>query len=100
MSGKRPKVYYIAPNGFKIEMKGFGPASLYAQEQIRNELVKAFQVPKDMIFPAENIQVDVPMGGCLDVALTDELRSKGSVEIKFDYPKECKLCQSLRSNYV
>ena len=25
---------------------------------------------------------------CLNVALTDELRSKGSVEIKFDFPKE------------
>ena len=90
MSSKRSKIYFIAPNGIKIEMNNFGPASLYAQEQIRNEIVKAFQVPKDMVFPAENVQVDVPMGRCLDVALTDELRSKGSVEVKFDFPREIK----------
>lgn len=88
MSSKRPKIYFIANNGIKIEMNALNAASIYAQEQIRNELVRAFQVPKDMVFPAENVQVDVPMGRCLDVALTDELRSKGSVEIKFDLGKE------------
>ena len=55
MSGKAkkrlPKVYYTAPNGIKIELKGFGPPSFYAQEQVRTEFAKAFQVPKDMLFP-------------------------------------------------
>ena len=84
MSSKRPKIYFIAPNGVKIEMNALNAASLYAQEQIRNELVKAFQVPKDMVFPAQ-VTVCEPR---LNVALTDELRSKGSVEVKFDFPKE------------
>ena len=87
MSSKRPKIYFIANNGVKIEMNALNAASLYAQEQIRNELVKAFQVPKDMVFPAENVQVTIHEPR-LNVALTDELRSKGSVEIKFDFPKE------------
>lgn len=80
-----PKVYYIAPNGIKIELKGFGPASFYAQEQVRTEFATAFQVPKDMLFPT---QVTVSEGQCLNVALTDELKAKGSVTIKFDFPKE------------
>ena len=85
MSGKRPKIYFIANNGIKIEMNALNAASIYAREQVRNELVKAFQVPKDILFPA---QVTVSEGKCLNVALTDELIAKGSVEVKFDFPKE------------
>lgn len=89
MSGKAkkrlPKVYYTAPNGIKIELKGFGPASFYAQEQVRTEFAKAFQVPKDMLFPDKKL-VDVTIREpCMDVVLTDELRAKGSVEITFKY---------------
>lgn len=68
MSSKRPKVYFIANNGVKIELKGFGPASFYAQEQIRNELTKAFQVPKDMLFPTEVL------------ALTDKNKLEGELD--------------------
>ena len=86
MNGKRPKVYFIANNGIKIEINTLNAASIYACEQVRNELVKAFQVPKDMLFPAQ-VTVREPR---LNVALTDELRAKGSVEVKFDFPKEIK----------
>ena len=92
MSGKAkkrlPKVYYIAPNGIKIELKGFGFAPFYAQEQIRTEFATAFQVPKDMLFPDKKL-VDVTIHEPrMDVALTDELKAKGSVEITFKYNKE------------
>ena len=70
MSGKAkkrlPKIYYIAPNGIKIELEGLGPASFYAKEQIRTELAKAFQVPKDMLFPKQNDEVSK----CLNVKKT------------------------------
>ena len=69
MSSKRPKIYFIANNGIKIELKGSGPASFYAQEQVKNELAKAFQVPKDMLFPTEIL------------ALTDKKKMKGSIEL-------------------
>ena len=90
MSGKAkkrlPKVYYIAPNGIKIELKDFGPASFYAQEQIKTEFAKALQVPKDMLFPDKKlVDVTVHEGQCLNVALTDELRNKGSIEVTFKY---------------
>ena len=89
MSGKAkkrlPKVYFIAPNGIKIELKGFGPASFYAQEQVRTEFATAFQVPKDMLFPDKKL-VDVTIHEPrMDVALTDELNAKGSVEVTFKY---------------
>mgnify|MGYP003299709303 CR=1 FL=1 len=86
MSSKRPKIYFIAPNGIKIEMNALNAASIYAREQVRNELVKAFQIPKDMLFPAQ-VTVYEPR---LNVALTDALRAKGSVEVKFDFPREIK----------
>jgi hypothetical protein len=54
-----PEVYYIAPNGMKIKFKGF-----------------------DML---KITDVKVHEGKCLDVALTDELRNKGSVEVTFKY---------------
>lgn len=90
MNGKAkkrlPKVYYVAPNGIKIELKGFGPASFYAQEQVRTEFAKAFQVPKDMLFPDKKlVGITVHEGECLNVALTDELRSKGSIEVTLKY---------------
>lgn len=62
MSGKakstRLKVYYIAPNGMKIKIKTFTGAKL------------------------TNIEVHEPRA---DVALTDELRNKGSVDVTFKY---------------
>ena len=93
MSGKAkkrlPKIYYVAPNGIKIELKGFGTASFYAQEQIRTEFAKAFQVPKDMLFPDKKlVDVTVHEGQCLNMALTDELRAKGSIEVTFKYKEQ------------
>lgn len=89
MSGKAkkrlPKVYYTAPNGIKIELKDFGPASFYAQEQIRTEFVKAFQVPKDMLFPDKKLLGVTVHEPRADVALTDELRNKGSISVTFKY---------------
>lgn len=70
MSSKRPKIYFIANNGIKIELKGSGPASFYAQEQVKNELAKAFQVPKDMLFPTEVL------------ALTDKNKLEGDLDIQ------------------
>lgn len=86
-SKRLPKVYYVAPNGIKIEieMKGFGPASFYAQEQIKTEFAKAFQVPKDMLFPDQKLVGVTVHEPHLNVALTDELRNKGSVEVTFKY---------------
>lgn len=66
---KSPKLYFIAPNGIKIELKRFGPASFYVQEQIKTELAVAFQVPKDMLFPTEVL------------ALTDKNKLEGSIEV-------------------
>ena len=89
MSGKAkkrlPKIYYIAPNGIKIELKGFGPASFYAQEQVRIELAEAFRVPKDMLFPDKKLVGVTVHEPRLNVALTDELKAKGSVEVTFNY---------------
>ena len=87
MSKKR-KAYFIADNGIKIELNGSGPAQFYAIEQIRNKISTAFQVPKDMLFPDKKLVGITVCEPRLNVALTDELRSKGSVEIKFDFPKE------------
>ena len=88
MSGKKQKIYFIANNGIKIEMNALNAASIYAREQIRTEFAKAFQVPKDMLFPDKKL-VDVTIHEPrLNVALTDELRNKGSVEITFKYNKE------------
>lgn len=84
-SKRPPKIYYIAPNGIKIELKGFGLASFYAREQVRTEFAKAFQVPKDMLFPDKKL-VDVTIHEPrMNVALTDELRAKGSIEVTFKY---------------
>jgi alpha-D-ribose 1-methylphosphonate 5-triphosphate synthase subunit PhnL len=80
-----PKVYYMAPNGIKIELKGFGPASFYAKEQIRTEFARAFQVPKDMLFPDKKLVGVTVHEPRMNVALTDELKAKGSVEITFKY---------------
>lgn len=84
-SKRLPKIYYVAPNGIKIELKSFGPASFYAQEQIKTEFAKAFQVPKDMLFPDKKLVGVTVREPRLNVALTDELRSKGSVEVTFKY---------------
>lgn len=85
MSSKKPKIYFIAPNGFKVEVSALNAASIYMLEQVRNEIATELRVPKDMLFPA---QIKVSEGQCLNVALTDELKAKGSVEVKFDFPKE------------
>jgi hypothetical protein len=84
-SKRLPKAYYIAPNGIKIELKRFGPASFYAQEQIRTEFAQAFQVPKDMLFPDKKLVGVTIHEPRMNVALTDELRSKGSIEVTFKY---------------
>ena len=68
-SKRLPKIYYIAPSGIKIELRGSNPASSYAKEQIRTEFATAFQVPKDMLFPAEVL------------ALTDKNKLEGSIEV-------------------
>ena len=77
MSGKAkkrlPKIYFIADNGIKIEMNALNAASIYAQEQVRTEFAKAFQVPKDMLFPTEVL------------ALTDKNKLEGSIEVTFKY---------------
>lgn len=70
MSGKRPKIYFIAQNGIKIEMNALNAASIYAQEQIRNEIATAFQMPKDMLFPTEVL------------ALTDKNKMEGSLDVQ------------------
>ena len=88
MSSKRQKIYFIAPNGVKIEMNALNAASIYIVEQVRNEIATAFQVPKDMLFPDKELVGVTVHEPRLNVALTDELRSKGSVEVKFDYHKE------------
>lgn len=89
MSGKAkkrlPKVYYTAPNGIKIEMNALNAASIYAQEQVKTEFAKAFQVPKDMLFPDKKL-VDVTIHEPrLDIVLTNELKAKGSVSVAFKY---------------
>ena len=96
MSSKRPKIYFIANNGIKIEMNTLNAASIYAREQVRNELVKAFQIPKDILFPAQ-ITVQEPR---LNVALTDELRSKGSVEVTFKYDEVNKCSDAKEKNHM
>lgn len=82
MSGKAkkrlPKAYYIAPNGIKIELKSYGPASFYAKEQIKTEFAKAFQVPKDMLFSTQVL------------ALTDKNKLEGSIEVTFKYDEVSK----------
>lgn len=81
---KLPRTYFIMPNGIKIDTKcNFG--SLYAMDQIRTEFAKAFQVPKDFLFPDKKL-VDVTIKEPrINVALTDELRNKGSVEVTSKY---------------
>ena len=89
MSGKAkkrlPKTYFIANNGIKIEMNALNAASIYAREQVRTEFATAFQVPKDMLFPDKKLVCITVHEPRMNVALTDELRSKGSVEITFKY---------------
>ena len=62
-------MYLIMPNGMKVELSGFNPASSYAQEHLRNEIAAALQVPKDMLFPTEVL------------ALTDKNKLEGSIEV-------------------
>ena len=57
-SKRLPDVYFIAPNGAKIKIKTFTGAKL------------------------TNIEVHEPRA---DVALTDELRNKGSINVTFKY---------------
>ena len=78
MSGKKlrlPEMYYIAPNGAKIKIKTFTGAKL------------------------TNIEVHEPRA---DVALTDELRNKGSISVTFKYGDfkhdEVSKCQNLKKN--
>lgn len=70
-----PEMYYIAPNGAKIKIKTFTGAKL------------------------TNIEVHEPRA---DVALTDELRNKGSISVTFKYDDfkcdEVSKCQNLKKN--
>lgn len=84
-SVKKKKIYIIAPNGFKVEMSLPNAAGIYMAEQVRTEFVKAFQVPKDMLFPDKKLTGVIIHEPRLNVALTDELKAKGSVEITFKY---------------
>ncbi len=81
---KMPRTYFIMPNGIKIDTRcDFG--SLYVMDQIRTEFAKAFQVPKDFLFPDKEL-VDVTIKEPrLNVALTDEIRRKGSFTVTFNY---------------
>ena len=87
MSGKKQKIYFVANNGIKIEMNALNAASIYACEQVRTEFAKAFQVPKDMLFPDKKLVGVTIHEPRMNVALTDELRAKGSVEVTFKYDK-------------
>lgn len=100
MSSKRPKIYSVAPNGIKIELNALNAASLYVQEQVRTEFVKAFQVPKDMLFPDKKLVGVTIHEPRLDVALTDELRSKGSVEVTFKYDEVNKCSGAKEKNHT
>lgn len=81
---KLPITYFIMPNGMKIDTRcDFG--SLYAMDQMRTEFAKAFQVPKDFLFPDEKL-VDVTIKEPrINVALTEELRRKGSFTVTFNF---------------
>jgi alpha-D-ribose 1-methylphosphonate 5-triphosphate synthase subunit PhnL len=78
-------------------LKCTSPASFYAEEQIRNEIATAFQVPKDMLFPDKELVGVTIHEPRLNVALTDELKAKGSVEVTFKYDEVSK-CQNLRKS--
>ena len=79
-----PRTYFIMPNGIKIDTRcDFG--FLYTVNQIRTEFAKEFQVPKDFLFPDKEL-VDVTVKEPrADLALTDELRNKGSFTVTFNY---------------
>lgn len=74
---KLPRIYFISPNGTKIDMR-CGFSSDYVLNQIRTVFAKEFKVPKDFLFPDKklvDITVKEPRA---DLALTDELMSKRS----------------------
>lgn len=81
---KLPRIYFISPNGIKIDMRcDFG--SLYAMDKMRTEFAKAFQVPKDFLFPDKEL-VDVTVKEPrINVTLTEELRRKGSFTVTFNF---------------
>jgi hypothetical protein len=83
-----PKIYYTAPNGIKIEMNALNAASFYAKEQIRTEFAKAFQVPKDMLFPTEVL------------ALTDKNKLEGSIEVTFKCDEVSKCLSTKEKNHT
>ena len=88
----KPKLCYIVENGIKVELK---PTSKTLTEYIadweQKRLAAATGIPKELLFSKEATwkinDVEVPAGRCLDVALTDELNSKGSVEVEFNFSK-------------
>ena len=72
---KLPRTYFIMPNGIKIDMRcDFG--SLYAMDKMRTEFAKAFQVPKDFLFPDKELVNVTVKDSCLNTVLTDELKNK------------------------
>lgn len=81
---KLPRIYFISPNGIKIDMR-CGFSSDYVLNQIRTDFAKAFQVPKDFLFPDKEL-VDVTVKEpWINVALTDELKRKGSFTVTFNF---------------
>lgn len=83
---KMPRTYFIAPNGIKIDMR-CGLGSLYALNQIRTDFAKVLQVPKDFLFPNKELVSVTVKEPSADMALTNELRNKGSIEVTFNYVK-------------
>lgn len=94
------KVYFVTDGGLKIEIKPFSLGSLarYCRDKQRLEIAKAMSVPVGMLWSctdelekpmtlkgARLTNIEVPAGECLNVALTDELRSKGSIDVTFKY---------------
>ena len=63
---KLPDVYYIAPNGMKLKMFG------------KNSVFKSFPLESSNF----NMTIHEPR---LNVALTDELNAKGSINVTFKY---------------
>ena len=65
---KLPRTYFIAPNGIKIDIRGFS---------------FSFKGKVDVTIKEPRV----------NEALTDELRSKGSVEVTFNYDEFKENCR-------
>ena len=89
---KKTRLYYIAENGVKVELK---PTSKVLTEYIadweQKRLAAATGIPKELLFSKKATwkinDMKVSFGECLNQALTDELNSKGSVEVEYNFSK-------------